>query len=505
NPDRRDYVLMVMDIDDFKNVNDTYGHLYGDAVIAMAAKILKNAAGNSGVVGRYGGDEFFVFLKAVNENVIGEKADEIIKNMKNFHVADGKYVTCSIGIAVGSSFDCSPDYKMLFEKADKALYSVKNSGKSHWEIYNEEEMARNTGHAIDYEIEDDVDNAKLLESKDIMKVFLELSASARTSDAAVYRIIRYVAEKFGIDWLQIMQVNCREDLITIKYEWCNDVDFRNNAGRSGYYVHSDIMKFRDYFDKHPVFVVCPENTVGFSMKFQREFEKNMRHSVLYNANITTDDSFYMFVCTRFNKENKWQEEESLELNAATKIMTMYVSQADKETENERKYKNIADFDKKTGLYTMQKFYEQIGRLRKLAAENDESVAIIHTDINNFLAFNRKYGIDEGDKVILDFVDHINGNENPEHSINAHIDGTDIFLSALRIKKNDRNFIKEIDNVNKSFCEMQNKKYPGANIILKTGIYILKENDIGGDGIDFALMVKRAIKDFDASFCALYEE
>lgn len=504
NPDRRDYALFVLDIDDFKSVNDTYGHLYGDAVIAKAAEILKDTVGEKGIVGRYGGDEFFVFMNAVSNKEICDAADAILENISKFRVTEDKSVTCSIGIALGEYFEISPDYKAMFAKADKALYSVKRNGKAHWEVYSEKEMSRNTGYAIEYESDDTLNDEELMDSRDMMKVFLELSANAKTSDSAIYKIIRYVAEQFDMNWLQIMQVNCKEDLITIKYEWCSDPDFRNNAGRSGYYIHSDIQAFRERFEKHPIFVITPENIAGFSPKFQHEFEKNMRYAVLYNANITTDDSFYMFVCTRFDKENAWKKEETLKLNAATKLMTMYVSQADKETENERRFKRMADYDKKTGMYNMQKFYEQIGRLRKLAVENDESVAVIHTDIKDFLSFNRKFGIYDGDEVIIAFANHINNNDNPESNINAHIDGTDIFVSAMRIKNDDREFIDEIEKVNKAFCEVQNEKYPGANLILKTGIYILKSNDMGGEGLDKALVAKRSVKDFKESFCVLYE-
>ena len=61
NPESRDYALFVIDIDDFKNINDTYGHLYGDTVIAMVAEMLNKATDDDAIVGRYGGDEFFVF------------------------------------------------------------------------------------------------------------------------------------------------------------------------------------------------------------------------------------------------------------------------------------------------------------------------------------------------------------------------------------------------------------------------------------------------------------
>ena len=109
----------------------------------------------------------------------------------------------------------------------------------------------------------------------------------------MYKIIRYVAEKFDIDWFQIMKVNTKEDLITISYEWCSDPKFQNNAGKRGYYAHSDIKRFKEFFEKYPVFILSNEKINGFSLKFQREFEKNKKNGeVVYNANITTGDSFF---------------------------------------------------------------------------------------------------------------------------------------------------------------------------------------------------------------------
>jgi len=62
NPESRDYALFVIDIDDFKNINDTYGHLYGDTVIAMVAEMLNKATDDDAIVGRYGGGEIFLFF-----------------------------------------------------------------------------------------------------------------------------------------------------------------------------------------------------------------------------------------------------------------------------------------------------------------------------------------------------------------------------------------------------------------------------------------------------------
>lgn len=255
NPESRDYALFVIDIDDFKNINDTYGHLYGDTVIAMVAEMLNKATDDDAIVGRYGGDEFFVFLKSSR---IAENADRVVDNVCKINISDDKRITCSVGVADGRIFEEVPNYKVLFSKADKALYSTKKNGKAHWEIYNENIVYDNSSHAIDYEVEDAENSTELFKTRDMMKVFLELSSSAKNSDDAMYKIIRYVAEKFDIDWFQIMKVNTKEDLITISYEWCSDPKFQNNAGKRGYYAHSDIEHFKEFFEKYPVFILSNE-------------------------------------------------------------------------------------------------------------------------------------------------------------------------------------------------------------------------------------------------------
>ena len=78
-------------IDDFKNINDTYGHLYGDTVIAMVAEMLNKATDDDAIVGRYGGDEFFVFLKS---NRIAENADRVVDNVCKINISDDKRITC---------------------------------------------------------------------------------------------------------------------------------------------------------------------------------------------------------------------------------------------------------------------------------------------------------------------------------------------------------------------------------------------------------------------------
>lgn len=131
------HALLIIDIDDFKLVNDTRGHLVGDHVLADFAQILKGISRASDIVGRMGGDEFVVFLRDIlNKDVAMQKARDICKHLELYQVfrSDmGSQISCSIGMAVAPKD--ATKFDDLFMKADMALYQVKNTGKNRYFAY----------------------------------------------------------------------------------------------------------------------------------------------------------------------------------------------------------------------------------------------------------------------------------------------------------------------------------------------------------------------------------
>ena len=106
------------------------------------------------------------------------------------------------------------------------------------------------------------------------------------------------------------------------------------------------------------------------------------------------------------------------------------------------------------------------------------------------------------RFLTEFVNCILPSDN-DYNIITHIDGADIFFSAFRFK-NLESFDK-IDALNKQFSKMINEKYPGAHIIVKTGIYVLKTNEVVGVGLDKALKAKKTVKNPTESFCIVYDK
>ncbi len=119
--------LVLIDIDDFKAVNDTYGHREGDRILAAMGITLVHLARDSDICCRYGGEEFAVILPLTDTHEAGVIANRMRLDLTE-RVHDGRTVTVSIGVA--SCGKETTTYQSLVEKADAALYQAKRSGKN---------------------------------------------------------------------------------------------------------------------------------------------------------------------------------------------------------------------------------------------------------------------------------------------------------------------------------------------------------------------------------------
>ncbi|MFC7368615.1 diguanylate cyclase [Vreelandella zhaodongensis] len=128
--DGSQHAMAMLDIDHFKMVNDTHGHLAGDQVIITLARLLKTRLRISDIIGRYGGEEFVVLLKGTTDERAAELIDALRHDFEqvDFHAGDGHFrCTFSAGI---SSFPTQPSTESLRLSADKALYLAKHQGRN---------------------------------------------------------------------------------------------------------------------------------------------------------------------------------------------------------------------------------------------------------------------------------------------------------------------------------------------------------------------------------------
>jgi len=132
------YSVIMVDIDKFKRINDTYGHTIGDEVIIAVAKMLKYNKRESDIVSRWGGEEFVLLLPQTKEDgamIIAEKLRQNIEALREVTI-DGKKLcfTVSLGVATADFNNCS-DIEDVINNADKALYRAKEGGRNRIEMF----------------------------------------------------------------------------------------------------------------------------------------------------------------------------------------------------------------------------------------------------------------------------------------------------------------------------------------------------------------------------------
>lgn len=137
NPDSQS-MMFILDIDNFKKINDTMGHAFGDEVLRSLGEQIRVIFRSSDIVGRAGGDEFIVFLKNVTDpNAIRKEAKKVETFFKNFKVGEyTKYAaTASIGVAIYP--EEGSDFETIYKAADSALYKAKKGGKNQLAFYKD--------------------------------------------------------------------------------------------------------------------------------------------------------------------------------------------------------------------------------------------------------------------------------------------------------------------------------------------------------------------------------
>ncbi|MDO4275422.1 MAG: diguanylate cyclase [Eubacteriales bacterium] len=208
--------FLLIDVDNFKQINDTYGHLYGDSVLNQAAGSLKAIFRRNDIVGRIGGDEFVVFMTNLSQRgVIASKTADIQHIFQSFAVGD---MPCGIGCSIGVSFypGHGNDFRSLFSKADVAMYQAKKKGKGGYCVYGNRVVS-----------EDDTDPIQPSREMQknlhdyILEYTLNIFIENTQNHCAVPKLLNLLGRVFSADRIYIFQkMNTMK--LTNTYGWTSD-------------------------------------------------------------------------------------------------------------------------------------------------------------------------------------------------------------------------------------------------------------------------------------------
>lgn len=358
--------LFMIDTDNFKQINDTEGHMIGDIVLTEMASGMKKIMHDSDVVGRIGGDEFTIFMKNISSVKDAEKkAEELLYMFRHLFQKEKSFlkVTCSIGIAIypkdGNTF------KEIYARADKALYQAKNMGKNNYVIYNQDyfkELEEFDCSSLGTVIDSEKQYAEYPDN--LTRYIFRMLYQTDDIDQAINMILEVVGKQFDVSRVYIFE-NTEDGRYTSNtYEWCNE----GISSQMAYLQNSNYQDYEDYeklFEDELVFYCRDIHTL--SPKLEELFSSQGIHSTLQCA-YKEDRVFSGFVgfdeCTGLRL---WSQEEISTLSLISQIISMFL---------QRKKNN--------------KLNQQIQQYQNILDNIDQCICVINKENNFLLYVNKKF-------------------------------------------------------------------------------------------------------------------
>lgn len=457
--------FLIIDIDDFKSINDTYGHLYGDEVLIKIANILLISTGLEDYAGRIGGDEFCVFCRGENAGQHAMETAERISQMADRIQLSGRRVTLSMGISKYPADAAT--YEDLYQKADQALYRVKHSGKNAFSVYdknynyadytsgrkgNERETKREDAGKKNIFIEREIfDYAFRMMSSEqnikeaFKKIFFELGIRFQLQ---YFGLIRYENQKAEIydEWSK------RSEPIALDFYTGIWPELENCFKEHSFYMHHDGLMI-------PIYA---ENKLSMITLIQSSQE-----------------------------EHQWTEAECEILSTMTRMMESYLNRekfAEKGLEKEQENQELTI----PGTETPESFS---GKMGQILPWQDSQYAEVFLGIRDYDEISAKMSEEVKNSLLYHLGTHIQKHLKGQEMV-CHVK-KDEFL--LLLDNHVEAASEKIGHIMIMFEAMIGEKYPDVSINLYSGIYYLESRRYRPEEI---FRIGKTLKNKAKRYCTL---
>ncbi len=213
------HAMFIIDIDDFKLINDNLGHQFGDLVLQEVGTNIKACFRSHDIVGRLGGDEFIVLLKNISDiNLVTQKAEKLIDIFKNMLFGENNMykISGSVGIAM-FPYD-GENFIELYKATDKALYRSKTQGKDCYTIYSAE---FNEGTMKNLTLLDSAHrSANTYFDVDLISSTFNMLYETKNLDITINIVLQNLGKRFDVDRSYVFETHDDGISYNNTYEWC---------------------------------------------------------------------------------------------------------------------------------------------------------------------------------------------------------------------------------------------------------------------------------------------
>ena len=478
--EKKEFALMVLDIDNFKLFNDTYGHMFGDIILVETAASIKKFLTNNGYIARIGGDEFLAMVYVKNDyDLIHNACHDLRDAIKNLSKHNIKQETITATVGCASYPKDGDNYVELFKKADKALYRGKRKGRNCFVIYSEEKC----GSISDEEVlkEKTIDrffNAS--NNYNIIAAIFEMLNRRTNIVKNIEDSLSLIGNYFILDRITVTIMNPDTEKFKEQFTWFNPQSDKQISFKSS---EEMVKLWRESYDKTgmlkivqldanthlPVYDLLKSQGTTAILAFEMTNEKKCMGQIRFD------------MCS-INKY--WQQNDVSSLMLISKIFAIALLRE----HNDEVLNAKLNYDSLTKLYNYSKWRYVIN---SYILGSDNKYSIIDITFENFKKLNEVLGTNACDKALEMFGTSIN-NISKELDITACRVSGDRFL--VYSKEHDQDIIKGVfDKISNNYFKTTNSD----RFKIICGVYICDDNADLPSSIDKANFARRYRKGGDA--------
>lgn len=341
DPEESDSVLMLIDLDDFSGINETYGRVYGDAVLESTANIIYSNFKAKDIVSRISGDEFLVYCPHFGDEArLGKHIDKMLLQFQEF-MEEGDGHKCSFSVGAALFPRDGRNFEELYNNADIALYHAKKSGKNQYTVY-QKDVDYGTIIGETYRKANEKDKDEVISAQqfiNINKDLFDFSFMTISSERNFYEAIRKIFEEvclyFSLDRSTLMEWDVVTRKIRVTSRWAreddgDDMDKMEQTASVNWYVMEKYYQELEY------------NILTGGKDQKEDYGKDiliMNKVPVSAVQFPILDGGKMAGVLTFEswKEKEWKKEEVSTLSSITRVISSYLLQRQTKEELETEY------------------------------------------------------------------------------------------------------------------------------------------------------------------------
>lgn len=487
------HVLYVIDIDNFKTINDTFGHTVGDMVISDIAALIREQFTADEIVGRVGGDEFIVFMKDTSVKEAEKKAEQMCRNVRKTLSGDGAviHVTMSVGMAVTGKDGY--DYNTLFERADHAMYHIKKNGKNHYGFAGETEEGECEGKN---RAEENENRRNLVADKEFLNTAFSLLSHARDINGSLNVLLEQMGRKFQMNMVSVFEyapdgknmllTNCWSDMGQIYEKNMLPITWPK-------LMQAEVGEF-------------VQTTPKWQEKRKKEWKEWSGNAIPIQsiAAVKFEYSNGKVGCIdvgSVEQDKQWRAEEVGTICELSRVVAVFVTLREKMQADQQAIHKLKNRDKLTGLYNLDAFRTKLVQLLE-AEENpqENTYALTMVDVNNFSYVNENFGAEMGDSILKEFSKLLE-----QKKVMAACRMYSDYFLVLSKGKSQSEIRRRIKEGNEEFEAKLQERYPAGGMKLSAGICFLSEKSSFDTILESANLARKYAKEHNITSGVVYIE